>query len=556
MALLSVTVLLLSAINPALAAGETGSITIQGNESVSLAGSSFRAYKILDVTLNTSVEPATPSYTVPAALQDFYTSYLSIESSYGTAAYDQEVSSKILSLTAGDMEAFAKAALTAAKAASIEAKEATGSGPPDNSATFSNIPLGYYVIEDMTTVWDFNVISAVMVDTTQPAVAIEIKATLPTIDKKILDPDPVTANEASIGDTLTFLLTSHVPDMTGYNRYYFMVNDTLGTGFTYGDIASVKVGGQTLSETDYTVETDVNANGETMLRIIFHDFLQYKPLKGETVQISYTADLNDSALIGEANINKTWITYSNNPAYDYEANKDPERPDDPVGSDNSPTGTTVVSSSETFTTALTITKKDSKNNEILAGAAFRIEGNGVNQVVTTGIVFVEDLTGTYYKLLDGTYTETAPDAENGHLYDGGGLTTYILETTATIDAGQDGVEAEAFVDDCGKLTFAGLGAGTYTLTEIVTPDGFNSIDPIEFTIGFDADNRAFLATPDGSLVENDNELFMTIINTAGQLLPSTGGIGTTIFYVLGSVLVAGTLIFFVSKKSASDEKSK
>ena len=292
-----------------------------------------------------------------------------------------------------------------------------------------------------------------------------------------------------------------------------------------------------------------------MLRIIFHDFLQYKSLKGETVQISYTADLNDSALIGEANINKTWITYSNNPAYDYEANKAPERPDDPLGSDNSPTGTTVISSSETFTTALTITKKDSKNNEILAGAAFRIEGNGVNQVVTTGNVFVEDLTGTYYKLLDGTYTETAPAAENDHLYDSG-LTTYILETTATIDAGQDGVEAEAFVDDCGKLTFAGLGAGTYTLTEIVTPDGFNSIDPIEFTIGFDADNRAFLATPDGSLVENDNELFMTIINTAGQLLPSTGGIGTTIFYVLGSVLVAGTLIFFVSKKSASDEKSK
>ena len=175
----------------------------------------------------------------------------------------------------------------------------------------------------------------------------------------------------------------------------------------------------------------------------------------------------------------------------------------------------------------------------------------------TGNAFVEEPTGTYYILIDGIYSETSADTENDHLYDGGGLVTYTLESTATIDTMQEGIEAEAFVDVRGELIFGGLGAGTYTLTEIVTPDGYNGIDPMTHVISFDEATNTFTATANGSPISSvNNQLSMTIINTAGQLLPSTGGIGTIIFYVLGSVLVAGTLIFFVSKKSASDEKSK
>ena len=110
------------------------------------------------------------------------------------------------------------------------------------------------------------------------------------------------------------------------------------------------------------------------------------------------------------------------------------------------------------------------------------------------------------------------------------------------------ISVEAFVNAEGKLTFAGLGEGTYTITEIVTPEGYNRIDPFKVTISFNAADKKFTATANESnTVSSDNSgntLSMNVVNQSGGVLPGTGGIGTTMFYLLGALLVicAGVLL--------------
>ena len=110
----------------------------------------------------------------------------------------------------------------------------------------------------------------------------------------------------------------------------------------------------------------------------------------------------------------------------------------------------------------------------------------------------------------------------------------------------------------GKIFFKGLGAGEYVLTETVTPEGYNTLEPINIVISFrgpevvnTGDEPGFWGmTWDGkSVTPNDNGIFaQDVINQSGSLLPSTGGIGTTIFYVVGGILVIGAGILLVTKK--------
>lgn len=538
---LVVLLLVLSAAS-SLAASDTGSITINGNDTFSLAGRGFSAYKILDVTLNTGVDPVGAAYTVPAAMQGFYTDYFSITETAGTSLYDQAVSAAIGALDAEEMELFAKAALAAAKDASITPETTTGTSA--NEAAFSDIPLGYYVIEDTTAPGANNVVSAVMIDTTQPDVEIAVKATLPTVDKKILDTDAASVNEASIGDTVTFQLTSAVPDMTGYNHYYFVLTDTPSEGLTLDeDSIVVKIGGTTIDSSEYTVKMDAATGG---MRIVFKDFLQYKGQKGDAIVVTYDAVLNEDAAIGTPNENTATITYSNNPGYDYDSNKGSDDPDDPEEAETPPpTGETAESKTKTYTTSLTV-NKEADDGEALTGAEFTLTGDGVNIVLVTEEKFTEDTAGTYYLLGDGTYSTTEPAGYTG--------LKYKKETVITAKGeGKTETTVSGMVDADGKITFSGLGAGEYVLTETKVPAGYNGIDPIGITITFDAATETFDATG-GDATVTDNLINVTVVNKAGSLLPSTGGIGTTIFYWLGGILALGAVILLIVKKRMINEK--
>ena len=110
-------------------------------------------------------------------------------------------------------------------------------------------------------------------------------------------------------------------------------------------------------------------------------------------------------------------------------------------------------------------------------------------------------------------------------------------------------KAEAAVGTDGKLTFTGLPAGTYTVTETVTPAGYNSIDEIYLEVTFDDEEKTFAYEWTGA-VEGTGDTIQ-IVNQAGSTLPETGGIGTTLFYIFGTIMVLGAAVLLITKKRMS-----
>ncbi len=190
-----------------------------------------------------------------------------------------------------------------------------------------------------------------------------------------------------------------------------------------------------------------------------------------------------------------------------------------------------------------------------ARCSVRFERYRSKQVLVTELVFTEDnAAGTYYKLTDGTYTmeEPTPGTEGSYAST---TTKYKKEVVVTLKGeSQTQTDVQGEVDDNGVMKFTGLGEGTYTLTEVTAPNGYNKIDPIEFTVSFNPDSKEF-SSDDENMTYNgvSGELEVTIVNLPGSTLPSTGGIGTTIFYVIGSALVLGTVVALVVKRRMNDE---
>ncbi|MGN0998540.1 MAG: isopeptide-forming domain-containing fimbrial protein, partial [Faecousia sp.] len=569
----------------AFAEGETGSITIKNATNVSVAGKTFNAYKILDVKSYTS---DTVVYTVPEALKAFY------QERYGLTGnepdFDAQVVNKINEES--DMFAFAAAALAAAKEANITPGTATA-GENATSVTIDELPLGYYVVEDVGTA---KPISALILDTTNLDVNVVIKADKPSVDKKIdgtKDTDESTEgdveyNNAAVGDKVPYKVTSSVPDMTGYTKYYFVVTDTLSKGLTFNDDVEIKIGDMSLTtvtdnadgtktytaktynvtnEDDTTAEKpyytvtvtpvkdeDGNETGETVVEIVFNNFIQWKTKVGETILITYSATVNENAVIGTAgNPNEVKLTYSNNPNTTDDG--DTDNPDKP-GHD-SPVGETPKEETRTYVTDLEIIKVDQDGNRLI-GAEFKIEGTKLNTVLVRTDVYTEDENGAYWKLKDGSYTTDDPNAEGMDQDKYEDTTTKYTKTVQTIAIQKsDNVTYTATVGADGVLRFEGLSAGTYTITEITAPSGYNLLeDSITVTIGWTAPATGSTEctwTYNGTDTEGEGENVVytnhvTVTNQAGTELPSTGGIGTTIFYVLGTILLVGAAVLLVTKK--------
>ena len=511
-------------------AAQTGSLTINGT----VEGKSYDLYKVFDLTQADD----NYSYTVNSDFAGYFTA----NSIDDPVAY-------VGALTGSDVALLARDLLDYAVTNKVPAA-ATVTGEAA-STTVDGLEYGYYLLNPKgasgaaspyATMFSLNTLSGNNTEIT-------MKAEYPTIDKTV---NEVKVNGASVGDILDFKLTSSVPDMTGYNRYYFIINDKLSKGLTFQEITSVTVGEKVLSADngDYVLESVTNEDGTTSIRIIFHNFLEnYKDNEGDAIVVEYTAQLNDKALIGGANENEADIIYSNDPTYEY-------KPGD-VPDGDTPVGETPKSTTETYTTSLTINKIDSEGNA-LKGAEFQITGDNVNIVLVTTDAFVLADDGEYWLLKDGTYTLDDPAAEgmDQSLY--ASITDKYSKTTTTSvkEVKGNGVDAKAFVGDDGKVTFAGLGAGTYTVTETTVPNGYNKIEPFNVVITFDPVTKTFSATATNgnSVAVNDNLLVMDVVNQSGTILPSTGGIGTTIFYIVGGILVVGAVVLLITRKRVSSDK--
>lgn len=456
---------------------------------------------------------------------------------------------------------------------------------------------GYYVITDsyvneegeQVTTISRTMVYLVKDETVTP------KSSTITPDKKIKEDETgKVENEASIGDVIDYQLSGTIPDMTGYVNFKYVLVDTASKGlvqgleadgqfreFAEGDTLKGGVGtkdestGLVVPEEDIEVTYVVtkatkNGDGTTTVRIAVQDAIKYKEHVNKWFYVDIKALLTEEADVVEIpNTNKVTIDFSNKPDYNYDGEPDFKEDD--------PKGETPKVTVETFTTSLTLLKVDGENNQPLTGAEFKLEStNSANVGYVTGQEYVPMVeapegynNGIWYKLVDGAYTMTAPTEDTANKYDSVEATYALVTVDKTTYEGAQ-TNAQAFVDAEGKVVFTGLGVGDYKLSEVTVPDGYNKLNDITFTITWSKET-GFRVTnvkewdKDGNEVadsqitisvaglEEDGSgvgtvISSTIPNNKGTLLPSTGGIGTTIFYVVGGILVIGAGILLITKK--------
>lgn len=429
---------------------------------------------------------------------------------------------------------------------------------------YTDLPNGYYLVkdEDDTQNTENGYYTLYVVQVVNGTLKFEPKGDVPESTKKIVEGnDKVDANEASIGDTVNYEITGTLPtNLDDYNTYYYVFTDTLSKGLTYNDDVKVTVDGKDVTKYFYKNATTYSETAGTTITVGIQDIKALGLLSDVTVTkdskivVTYSATLNENAVIaGEGNPNDVKLDYSNDPNNSGSSTTTPpsENPDKPEPT--YPTGETPKDEVVTYTTELTILKND-EDGKILPGAEFTLTGNGVNIVLVTTEKFTVDANGEYWKLKDGTYTKTAPtiaDDETNNSADYDSTTTKYSKTVELVAKGTGKTETSVVgtVDsETGTVTFTGLGAGTYTITETKTPAGYNTIAPVTFTLTFNAETKTFVSNNESVVVGADNKLDTTIVNKRGTELPSTGGMGTTLFYVIGAIMVAAAGILLITKR--------
>ena len=183
-------------------------------------------------------------------------------------------------------------------------------------------------------------------------------------------------------------------------------------------------------------------------------------------------------------------------------------------------------------------------------------------IVSAGTTFTEAADGTYWKLKNGSYTSVAPDAATLSAaakaeYENDGKKYKKVETAQTSTAATTSGTTKTIVgtvDDSGILTFTGLGAGTYTLEETGVPDGYNKAQDVSFTLGNSP--APTLTAPNWTntntnFTTEDNMYAISIQNNKGIELPTTGGVGTTIFYIIGGLMISGALVLLIVRNRMS-----
>ena len=503
------------------AAGDNATLTVSTKDA-KFAGKTVNAYKMFSATVSSDGKAV--SYTLTDEWKPFFKN--STASGLTGDVTDANVNDKandyVSKLKNTDLVAFATKASNWAQntANGIKVNKTTtvSSTATDGkyTAAFNNLDYGYYVVAvPGATVADTNSQYATLVSVHSTSVTAEIKGNLPTVDKKVqVDGTGKDATDAKIGDTLTFTLTSTIPDMSAYGTYTFNFKDTLSKGLTFGQVDSVKVGDMTLTkDTDYTVTTPTASNNNT-LTVAMKDFKTKQQVNaGKKITVTYTATLNKDAVVGGAgNVNSATIQYSNNPS-------------------TSGTGESEPSKVRIFTYGFTVDKytgdKYADDATRLAGAEFTLAPkNG------TAISFVQVTAGSATE--NAVYRVAKADET--------GTTTIITPKS-------------------GKVEFQGLKNGEYTLTETKAPAGYNKLaSAIGVKVngqnnGTDTTNATVTIT-----YNNDNNGsnydqtasngVIPVQNKSGAILPGTGGMGTIAFTVIGVLVIALGVAWTLKRKNA------
>ena len=351
------------------------------------------------------------------------------------------------------------------------------------------------------------------------AVEVAEKTDIPTVEKKVMD-DKSNSNwadkaDSQMGQNVEYQLTGTVAkNVDTFDTYYYQFHDELSAGLTANQASvEVKVDGAKIDPDKYAVSYD-QENGNNLLTVTFDDLKS----SGATVTpnskivVTYTAKLDPAkakkvVVGGEGNENTVKLIYSNNPGHDGK-------------------GESVPDTVRDYTYALKLVKEDSADSDVkLSGVKFTIQATGADE--GTGIQYVQE---------DGSFGDTA----------------YEFTT-----------------DDKGEISVKGLDAGTYTVKETHTLDGYNTLSDFTFTItatGLDQNEGAnalqvttskngsdLVATPSF----DSGTVTLTVQNKKGSGLPLTGLNGVTFTWIAGgAVLCIGVAHLIRSRKQAEESEQE
>ena len=408
--------------------------------------------------------------------------------------------------TAGDAAKLAKAleklsAADLADAVTFNVPFATKTAPAANAATvIDGLDAGYYIVKDKDgSLAGANDSYSQYIVSVVTNTAITAKADVPSTQKKVKDVNDSTGEateyqdsaDYDIGDDVPFQFSSTVvSNIDAYKTYVYTFHDTEEAGLTYNNDAKVYLNGNEITGTPVTP-----AAGETFAIAV--DLKAAGAKSGDVVTVEYTSKLNENAVLGDkGNKNKMYLEYSNNP-------------------NGEGTGKTQEDIVIVFTYKVEVNKVD-QDMKKLAGAEFSVE--------------------KYDKATDSWKVLTVVKSDDGTVF-----------------------------------TVKGIDDGQYRIKETVTPNGFNTISDEYITFVVTATHDVLSDAPslkelsgnpvDGLVGEYkfapnqaEGSLSSTIVNQSGAILPSTGGIGTTIFYIIGGLLVvvAGSVLFVRKRMSRED----
>ena len=361
----------------------------------------------------------------------------------------------------------------------------TAAASDENKLTISGLDLGYYLVRS-----DLGILCSL--DTTAPNAQVKEKNEATVIVKNVEDTTKK-QNVAEIGTYVKFTIQITVKDKAPVN--YKLVDEmTDGLTFVKNETypLTVTVNENTLDAANYKVTETTEPRGFTLT---FNNNAEGSAsiLKtDDVVTVTYYAQINEKAVVAdEANVNKAKVEYGTNSHTEYDK-------------------------TETYVWKMNIVKytMEQETEKKLAGATFQLSRDAAGAQVIK-LVKVNDTT---YRLALPTETGTAVD---------------------TITTGETG-----------ELVINGLADGTYYLTETKAPRGYNLLrEPVNVTIGHkDAKGKLTETSFVADQTQTDTSGLVKVENNAGAELPSTGGIGTTVFYVLGSAMALGAVILLVTKK--------
>ena len=457
-----------------------------------IAGQTYTIYQILDLE---SYNASANAYAYKATTA--WSTFINSDAIKGTYV-EVDAQGYVTWKDGADAAAFAKAAQKYAKDNSIANQGSVTA--TTTTVSFTGLDLGYYLV-------DSTLGTLCSLDTTNPDVVMEEKNEVPTNEKTVEEDSTGNygkTNDADIGQTVNFKST--ITAQAGAENYVF--HDTMSAGLTFTGVTGITLNGTAVDASNYTVVTEGLTDGctfEVRFTQAFCDTLK----ANDQIVISYTATVNENAVVGlPGNPNSSKLSYG---VAD--------------GTTSTPSGTTPPSETTTYTWDLDVLKyANGDETKVLKDAKFVLLNQDKTKVAT---VVNGKITGwvnsgiTFEKNGEQEITKTNYP------------TTWPANTVLT-------------TGENGKIEIDGLDADTYYLHEVEAPAGYNVLaEDVEVTV-------TGATTVEGKLTYTT--VVAKVNNQSGTELPSTGGMGTTIFYILGGVLVVGAIVLLVTKKRMSAEK--